>query len=169
MFTQVEYTYLENLIETYILKGEYTSYLAYTNTDLSGSYTSDTYDFFVIFSKEDITSNSGQFVVSSGSLRIAVNSSQASRNNTNGPRLEFTELSGAVSVPTYEFIYTNALHSAYPDILAKEVYESKTNFENNISYNISKEEFYILPLFMGVLIMMLFLKWCFPMKGGKKV
>ena len=168
VFTQVEYTYLENLIETYVLNGDYKSYLAYTNTDLSGSYTTDTYDFFVIFSKEDITSNVNNFSVSSG-LKISVNSSQASRNYANGPRVEFAELSGVVSVPSYEFIYTNALQSAYPDILAKEVAENRMNYENNIAYNITKDEFYIMPLFMGILIMMLFLKWCFPMKGGKKV
>lgn len=168
MFTAVEYTYLKDLVNTYILNGDYNYYLAYTNTDLSGSYTSDTIDFYVIFSKDNIEGSSNTFSIPSKSLSIGVNSSQAQRNQTNGPRYEFTEFGGTVSVNSYEFIYTNANNSKYADLLAHDVYQEKLNQESNIAYNITKDEFYILPLFFGLLIMMLFLKWCFPMKGGKK-
>lgn len=169
MFTAVEYTYLKDLVNTYVLNGDYNYYLAYTNTDLSGSYTSDTIDFYVIFSKDNIESNSNTFTLPAKSMRIGVNSSQANRNTTNSPRYEFTELGGTVSVHDYEFIYTNATNSKYADLLAYEKYQEKTNQESNIAYNITKDDFYILPVFFGLLIMMLFLKWCFPMKGGKKL
>lgn len=33
----------------------------------------------------------------------------------------------------------------------------------------TQEEFYLIPFLLCILILMLFLKWCFPMKGGKSI
>lgn len=52
-------------------------------------------------------------------------------------------------------------------VVQEEPTEEPTNV--NISFPIDKEEFYVLLVLIATLIMMLFLKWCFPMKGGKKI
>lgn len=41
--------------------------------------------------------------------------------------------------------------------------------ESSPTFNISKEEFMLIPFLLSLLILMLFFKWCFPMKGGKKI
>lgn len=164
MFSEVEYTYLSNLINTYVLNGEYTHYLAYTNTDLSSTYNYEYPDLYVIFSKEEIIANNNKFTIPEDNIKISINSKSATRNGTNGNRFAFTESNRAVTVPIYEFIYTNATNSKYADVLAKEEYIVK----QDLNYNLDKNEFYIMPSLLSVLIVMLFLKWCFPMKGGKK-
>lgn len=163
MFTDVEYTYLKNLIDTYVLKGDYTDYLAYTYTDISSSYSYDYPDMYVIFAKSEIQANNNTFTIPSGSIKIAIDSNSASRNGVNGDRFAFTESEGTVYVEPYEFIYTNAVGSKYADVLAQEEYK----ISQDISYNIDKAEYYVVPLLICVIIMMLFLKWCFPNKGGK--
>lgn len=169
MFSDLEYTYLKNIIDTYILQGDYTNYIAYTYTNISGTYSNDYYDFYVILSNSEIIANGYSFTIPGNSLKISVNSKSASRNATNGERIVFSEGEHSVSVDPYEFIYSNAKNSIFPNILAKQEYITKTNNDHNISYNLDKNEFYMIPVFMGLIIMMLFLKWCFPMKGGKKV
>ena len=39
----------------------------------------------------------------------------------------------------------------------------------NVDIPITKEEFYVLLMLVSLLILLLFFKWCFPMKGGKKI
>ena len=36
-------------------------------------------------------------------------------------------------------------------------------------YHPTKEEYMLTPFFLALIVMMLFLKWCFPLKGGKKL
>lgn len=31
----------------------------------------------------------------------------------------------------------------------------------------SREEYYLTPFLLSIIVLMLFFKWCFPMKGGK--
>lgn len=38
-----------------------------------------------------------------------------------------------------------------------------------VEFPYSREEFFLIPFFLAILICMLFFKWCFPMKGGKKI
>lgn len=165
MFSETEYQYLENLVNTYILNNEYNYYLAYTNTDLSSSYTNDYYDFYVIFSKEEINFTNNRFELPKENIRIGINAKSANRNGTNASRYVFTENVGGVSINQYEFIYTNALNSRYANILSKNEYI----VNHDLSYNIDKNEYYSTPFLISILIIMIFLKWCFPMKGGKKV
>ena len=160
MFSETEYTYIKNLVITHVLKGEYNYYVCYTETDISGNYNTDTDDVHCIFTKEKITSSNNTFRIQNG-LKVSIDSNQASRNANNGRRFAFTESNGTVSVPIYEFIYSNAESTKYADLIAQE--------EINIGNHLDLNEFYMIPMFMALLIMMLFLKWCFPMKGGKNV
>lgn len=169
MFSEIEYIYLENLINTYVLNGEYTHYLAYTYTDIDSTYSYDYPDFYVIFSKSEIIANGYSFEIPENSLKVSVNAKSANRNATNGERITFTESERSLTINSYEFIYTNASGSQFSNILAKNEYIIQTNTENNLSYNLDKNEFYTIPVFLGLIIMMLFLKWCFPMKGGKRL
>lgn len=165
MFTDIEYTYLKNMVETYILKGDYVSYLAYTYTNISDNYSNESPEMYIIFSKSDIEASGNTFIIPEESITISIDTNSASRNSNNGPRYTFTESVSSVSVPNYEFIYSNAVNTKYADVLSYTEYLNS----NNLSYNITKNEFYLTPLLVGLLIIMLFLKWCFPMKGGKSV
>lgn len=160
--------YIKHLVNTYVLKGEYKSYLAYTYTDVSGNYNNNSPDIYIVFSEDDIISEENTFKINGKSIKISIDTNSANRNSIES-RYVFTENVGTITVPHYEFIYTNAVHSKYADLIALEKYSEIQNVESNISYNITKEEFYIIPTLLALLIMMLFLKWCFPMKGGKKV
>ncbi len=51
------------------------------------------------------------------------------------------------------------------EITAQEVQESA----ENIQYVPTKEDFYLTPFLLCIIILMLFLKWCFPMKGGRNI
>lgn len=44
-----------------------------------------------------------------------------------------------------------------------------SNNESTSSLDISKEEFYLIPFVCCIIFWSLFLKWCFPNKGGKKI
>lgn len=41
--------------------------------------------------------------------------------------------------------------------------------DEDSNFPITKNEYYALLVLVGILIFMLFFKWCFPMKGGKKL
>lgn len=71
----------------------------------------------------------------------------------------------------------NSVHSALnfsniksldlPDIVAIE--EQITSSSPEVSLPFEREEFIAIPFLLCLLIVMLFLKWCFPMKGGKSI
>lgn len=49
-------------------------------------------------------------------------------------------------------------------------YKKDTGTESStVEFPYSREEFFLIPFFLAILICMLFFKWCFPMKGGKKI
>lgn len=49
-------------------------------------------------------------------------------------------------------------------------YEDYCNVTNvEVDFPFDKNEFYTLLMLVATLILMLFFKWCFPMKGGKKI
>ena len=52
------------------------------------------------------------------------------------------------------------------DITINATLEEKVVIPVYMEFPINKTEFYVLLVEVGVLIMMLFLKWCFPFKGG---
>lgn len=64
------------------------------------------------------------------------------------------------------FRYSNIKSFKLPNILALEEQTSSTSAPTqDLPFN--REEFFIIPFLLCILILMLFLKWCFPMKGGK--
>ena len=46
---------------------------------------------------------------------------------------------------------------------------SSTGTDSTAQFPITREDFYLIPILLCILILMLFLKWTFPMKGGKKL
>ncbi len=51
------------------------------------------------------------------------------------------------------------------EIQAQEVQETPQDTQ----FYPTREEFYLTPFLLCIIILMLFLKWCFPMKGGKNL
>jgi len=115
MFTAVETEYLRCLVMT--MSKEYPYYLAYTVTDETGNNTADAY---IYFSKTKITGNGlYSYSVPSGSLRYRLDSNGYSSTTNTAARVQVTTASGAVTVHSYEFVYTNASFagtSIQPDI-----------------------------------------------------
>lgn len=73
-------------------------------------------------------------------------------------------------VASYEH-FTNIpfYNSKYADILATSNQEITVEGGSNssVEFPFTQEQFIAIPFLLCILILMLFLKWCFPMKGGK--
>lgn len=98
----------------------------------------------------------------------------------NGATGNFTCTQTTNTIPTensnISFKYSNiSLLSYTSNITSSDIessYEDYCNIPNvdvNVDFPFTKEEFYTLMLLVGTIIMMLFFKWTFPMKGGKKI
>lgn len=146
MFTQTEYNYLLDLVESYILKGDYKYYVAYTNTNVSDyDYNRDYPDLYVVFSNDQIVQSGSTFEVTNGRL-ISLDSDSATRNGSNGPRMIVTNYSDSLTIPQYEFIYTNVDNSVYPDLIADK--------SVNLSYN--PNFFMLIPFSILLIVLCLF-------------
>ena len=62
-------------------------------------------------------------------------------------------------------------NSRYADILATSNQEITVEGGSNssVEFPFTQEQFIAIPFLLCILILMLFLKWCFPMKGGKSI
>lgn len=98
----------------------------------------------------------------------------------NGNSGNFTCTQNTNTIPTetnaISFKYSNVSLLDYTsNITSSDIefsYEDYCNIPNvnvNVDFPFTKEEFYTLMLLVGTIIMMLFLKWTFPMKGGRKI
>lgn len=65
-------------------------------------------------------------------------------------------------------LYSNIYELTTSDILGHEIQPTKDE-EEVFTLPFDREEFIAIPFLLCVLIIMLFLKWCFPMKGGKSL
>lgn len=102
MLTQVEKDYLISLINTYKKQG-YKHYMAHTVTENNNDY-----DICVYFSKNDIVAiNDNYFDIGTNALKILINSSSRS-NYDSVDRDNVSSFNGNVTIPEYEFIYTDA-------------------------------------------------------------
>lgn len=68
------------------------------------------------------------------------------------------------------FSNIDSLH--LPDYLSldyQEIVQVDNSSDSDVSLPFEREEFIAIPFLLCILIVMLFLKWCFPMKGGKSL
>ncbi len=102
MFSAVENTYLQSLIET--MRGQgYENYVARTIT-----VSDNVYDVEIVFSEKPITANGlYSYTVDTGIL-YRVDSSAYSQYQGGHARVVTADYSGSFVVPQYEFCYTNA-------------------------------------------------------------
>ena len=49
------------------------------------------------------------------------------------------------------------------------VVENNPNSSNSVDLPFNREEFIVIPFLLCILILMIFLRGCFPMKGGKSI
>lgn len=132
LFNTAQQDFLQTLVPTMRERG-YSYYVAYSNyRDKESAFGSYLPDLYVVFSKEAISSNNGYtYKVPAGSVRYScrtVNYSSSS-HAVNTERIVSEPFSGSLSVPEYEFIYTNSENASttvQPDILGGE----RANNEN---------------------------------------
>lgn len=55
------------------------------------------------------------------------------------------------------------------EMKSQEIQESNTDTSTSEQFYPTMEQYFLTPFLLCVLIIMLFLKWCFPMKGGKSL
>ena len=55
------------------------------------------------------------------------------------------------------------------DIKSQEIQETTTDTSTSEQFYPTMEQYFLTPFLLCILIVMLFLKWCFPMKGGKSL
>lgn len=122
MFSTAQIEIVESLVPTMLSKG-YTHYVAYTNANTGGYYTSEP-DLYIIFATEKIIANTGySYTIPSGSVRCVIRSGNYSSGSTsvNTDRIVTESFKGStLTVDKYEHIYTNAVFEGttiQPDIL----------------------------------------------------
>lgn len=96
--------------------------------------------------------NSGNFTCTTNTNTIPTETSTISFKYSNVSLLGYTSN-----------ITSSDIESSYQD------YCNIPNVNVNVDFPFTKNEFYTLLILIGTIIMMLFLKWTFPMKGGRKL
>lgn len=66
-----------------------------------------------------------------------------------------------------EIIENEELTTTDSEIAAQEIQE--TSADTSEQFYPTMEQYFLTPFLLCILIVMLFLKWCFPMKGGKSL
>ena len=66
-----------------------------------------------------------------------------------------------------EIIENEELVITDSEIAAQEIQE--TSSDTSEQFYPTMEQYFLTPFLLCILIVMLFLKWCFPMKGGKSL
>lgn len=115
MFSDAQQRYIASLVAT--MRDEYPYYIAYSDYKANSS---ESPQLYVIFTKDKITAKGMySYEVPSG-VRYALITNNYSSYYTNQARQVVSSYSGgSLSIPVYEFVYTNATFSSYsvqPDI-----------------------------------------------------
>lgn len=160
MFTAVELDWLKAFLETYIINGDYTDYVAWT-IDNTSDYATDQYDFYVLISKGTITKSGTTWRTDSDYVLLKVDSSGASRNYFHARYVTSSGNSTSVTIQEYNHVYTNVV-DFYADILAYEDYQNT----HNISLNLDLNNIYIFYVLLGVMILQAVFKSSFPNRIG---
>lgn len=147
MFSTVQQEVVKSIVPTYLAKG-YKSYVCYTITNLNSGYgyTAEP-DLCFIFSKGEITANSGySYSIPQGSIMLKYRTTNYSSSQyaVNTDRIVQTSFSGSLNINVYEHIYSNATFSEssviQPDISIKE----------SVNNGYLQANFYIIAAFLLV-------------------
>lgn len=168
-------TFRDYCYYTYFKESDFT-YLYVYQILSNGTYFCKLIDDTWTFTAPDPTSSKISVTSSNGSkvLQFTTDSSFVPTNNQNdGIVLTYSNsnTSFVLNHSNYPIIYNNYLGGFIEPNFTIEDIENKYNpveepTDLNIDFPISKEEFYVLLVLVATLIMMLFLKWCFPFKMG---
>lgn len=94
----------------------------------------------------------------------------ASNGNLSKPNNGLNIISSGIQIASTTNLANNraTADTTFQDI--EDSYEDYCNITNvEVDFPFDKNDFYVLLILVAIIIMMLFLKWCFPMKGGKKI
>ena len=104
MFSDANQRYIASLVAT--MRDEYPYYIAYSDAR-NGS--SDTPSIYIIFTKEKITAEGMYSYEVPAGVKYSIITNNYSSYSTNSARHSVTNWAGgSVTVPVYEFVYTNA-------------------------------------------------------------
>lgn len=145
-------------------------------------YTMDNHENlnFMLFKTSSNTERYSFYIFSSDYTLSGRNLSATTNCLYNGNSGNFTCTTSTNSIPTENadmiFKYSNvSLLDFTSNITSSDIessYQDYCNIPNvnvNVDFPFTKEDFYTLLILIGTIIMMLFLKWTFPMKGGRKL
>lgn len=150
MISATQEIYIRYTVQSYLNQG-YKYYVVHTNTNLSNSSSNDWQDLTLYFSKDPITKrNDYSFTFQSG-IRLDVITAGA-RTDRRAERVQLSNLSNStIIIDNYEFILSNQ-EGRYMDVLGLQSYQEQTD----ISYNLTKNDYFIVPIILCILILF---KW----------
>ena len=140
LFNTSQISFLTDFVPTVLSQGDYSYYIAYTNTDISQSYNSPIpVDLYVIFSSDKITSNSAySYNIPANSIVYSVRTVNYSSYSyaVNSDRIVCNSYSSnTLNIPVYEHIYTNSVFSGIvlqPQICVKELTQNVYSQASNV-------------------------------------
>lgn len=161
MFSTTQLDLLQPLAEAMYNDG-YIYYVAHTNTNLStSSYnTYDFYDLSIYFSKSEIKCTDYNFKCADEVIRIDYITRNVSNNNSDSKlnRIRTIKVDSLnVNINPYEHIFTNSTNSLFADCLAM----VEHNNNNNIAYNLTTNDFFVIPVLLSAVLLFSFLKMWF--------
>lgn len=159
MFTAVEIEWLKAFLEKHIIEGDYVNYVAYTIDNISSGYNSEQYDFIVLISDKEIKQSGLSYSTQGNFQLVKVDSSGASSNYHDSRYTVEIGTGKAVSVETYNHVFTNIQGALEPNIIANLEFAKKSQETNEIM-SMS------LIIVLGISVLFKALTSAFPMRMG---
>lgn len=167
MLSTAQKDFIDLFVSQHYKQG-YKYYICHTNTNLTNASQYTFYDLTFYFSKEPIKElNDYTFGTSGTWLAYDVMTRNASNNQseTKENRIKKITHNSNVTIDKYEFILTNSENSYYMNTLALE----EISYLTNIGYNISLNDYFIIPVILCSLLIFQWLRSWFANNGGVDV
>ena len=164
MISTVQKDFIEMFVAQHYKQG-YKYYICHTNTNLTNPMTYNFYDLTFYFSKEPIKElNDYTFATNSTWKAYEVITRNVSNNQSDSKVERIKEIShkSNVTIDNYEFILTNSENSYYMNVIATE----EISYLSNIGYNISLNDYIIIPVLLSALLIFQWLRTWFANNGG---
>lgn len=164
MFSTAQQQYIDDLVFQMYQEG-YMYYIVHTSTNVNDYSSNEWRDLTLYFSKDEIVAKTQyQFELKGNSLKYSVRTNNASRNSTTDRVLISNQNATTISVERYEFISTNATNSQTMNVLA----EIEYNNDNNYVYDMTMNDFYILPICLLIIFLFQWINRTFPTIRSEK-
>lgn len=168
MFSTAQLDLIAPMVQSMYEQG-YTHYVVHSRTNLENTYNNYDYvDLVFYFSKNEITFDNytftGEDVVKKEVISRNVSNSTSDSKKPRVTSSSMEELN--VYVNPYEHIMTDADGAQLMDIMAMTEYQN----EIDLSWNLSKLDYMVIPVLIAVVVLMMWFKmWFARNDGGRRV